>query len=573
MMGRWCWVLIALALSVPFVIVADDCIDTSTLELGLCTSTYGKHYCTSVSFSKTENLAASAMGIRRKDNRPLNEHMRKLANNQVGLLGGEVIPSAIRFVLSDTDLFGYGLAECAGISAAFACAEAFPKCSRGHPYYRLCGCESFESACAPLLSELRKDPAEFAAKVDRTYTWWYDNRQTLGEAVQTALMETCPRSKVMNKWEVDNLCTPDPGIMLSPRFVSQGYYDEQRTAAHGFFAQPCYKGCDQIMMGKQMDGCGVCGGDNSTCTNGVKARLAEEVADILDSLSIDNLMEVRGLKHWAVIVLYLGFVMWLSVFIVANVYILLEPVGKRRQQQQIMLLTLVASISYFVMASGHGMMLVRHDVTTGWVWDNELLSTQPAKGSVSALLPLYDEQFEHAQLGVVFFVRYIEWLVTMPTIIVQLCQVGRAPPPLQADAVRYALLAMACWLTGSTTLRLIKWLLWAAGTAFAVALCWTLFRRLLTAARKPGSDLGNAYLLLLVQFFVAWVLMCLMWLLTCGVRVVPSEVDVVVMLVIDVLCRMVVCVQVLRYLRNPSSPPVSAGDGVPTSRMPRIETE
>ena len=570
------WVLIALTLAVPFLIVADDCLDTSALDLGLCKTTYGKDYCASVVSSKAENLPSSAMGIRRKDHKQLNEHLRKLANNQVGLLAGEVIPSAIRFVLSDTELFGYGLGECADVSAAFACAEAFPKCHQGRPYYRLCGCESFESACATVLSELRKDPDQFAAKVDGRYTWWYDNRQTLGEATAAALFDMCARSKVMNKWEVDMHCTPDPGVMFSPRFVSQSYYDEQRTAAYGFFAQTCYKGCDNIMMGKQLDSCGVCGGDNSTCTTGIKARIADEVGDILDSLHISNLMEVRGLKHWAVVVLYLGFVMWLLVFLFAGVFVLLEPAGKRRQQQQIMLVTLVACITYFVMASGHGIMLARN--VSEWEWDNELLSTQPAKGSVSALLPLYDEQYQSAQLTVVFFIRYLEWLFTMPTIILQLCQVGRAPPPLQADAVRYALLAMACWLTGSATLRLIKWLLWAAGTAFAAALCWTLCGPVLAAARKASAD---AYLTLAVPFVGAWVVMCLMWLLTCGVHVVPSEADVVVMLVVDIVCKMALCVRILRYLHNPSAPnlpsslPAQIVESVPSvgSRMPRIETD
>lgn len=229
----------------------------------------------------------------------------------------------------------------------------------------------------------------------------------------------------------------------------------------------------------------------------------------VDGYFADNAMTVRGSNWlWAVTALF-GFV---TLVFVAHSFT--KPRRDRMFHYLVALITFVAAISYFTMASN-----------LGWA--------------------SIDVQFRRNNSKVggatrqIFYVRYIDWFVTTPLLLMCVFLTAAMPWPTILMVLLLDEIMVICGLVGALVESSYKWGYFVFGLAATVGVAY----HLLFVGRKHsvplGKDVSRAYTFGAVWLVFLWLLYPICWGLAEGGNVISVDSEHIFYGILDILAKAV----------------------------------
>ncbi|KAK3694136.1 bacteriorhodopsin [Podospora appendiculata] len=176
-------------------------------------------------------------------------------------------------------------------------------------------------------------------------------------------------------------------------------------------------------------------------------------------------------------------------------------------------LTLVSCIAYFTMGSNLGQTPIAAE------WTRTL---SPA-GAVTREI---------------FYVRYIDWFVTTPLLLLALFLTGGASLSVILTTVFADWVMVICFLVGALVRTRYKWGYWTFATASLFFVAW----QVLWAGRKHAAALGSrtvyrAYLTAAALLLVPWLLYPVAWGLAEGGNIIHPDSEAVFYGVLDIVSK------------------------------------
>jgi bacteriorhodopsin len=281
------------------------------------------------------------------------------------------------------------------------------------------------------------------------------------------------------------------------------------------------------------------GGDNTTST-----LLQREINAFLSSFASTGLLygSNRGIGQFANIVLWLGF------FIFCLFSIILEWISarKRRGKMPIFMLTLqsaLTTLGYLTMAFGHGRLHEEQVVFRSARKEQGLSTTLNVTGNSTT-----NEYYIAAEILLVpsvppfFYVRYLTWMVTTPTVLYLLCDFVEHVEPFFAPLALVDVGMLICGVAaaearGSSEHVPIKtWIFFAIGVLLFVALAAQLLGPLRKAAH--GVDRLAGYTRLLNFVLCSWSAYPVLWFLSDkGLGLMSTDQEVCLYVLADVVSK------------------------------------
>jgi len=109
---------------------------------------------------------------------------------------------------------------------------------------------------------------------------------------------------------------------------------------------------------------------------------------------------------------------------------------------------------------------------------------------------------------VIFWARYLDWIVTTPLILVDLALLSRADTPTIISLVGNDVLMVICGLIGALTVAPYKYMWWVAGLIFFIIVIIQLLQRLNNAEGYGGEALkGLSWLTI-----ICWIVYPIVWI-------------------------------------------------------------
>ncbi|KAI9813861.1 MAG: ion channel activity [Thelocarpon impressellum] len=188
-------------------------------------------------------------------------------------------------------------------------------------------------------------------------------------------------------------------------------------------------------------------------------------------------------------------------------------------------ITLVAAISYFTMASN-----------LGWTSIGiEFLRSNPKVSGLTRQI---------------FYVRYIDWFITTPLLLLDLLLTAGLPWPTILFTILLDEIMIVTGLVGALVKSSYKWGFFAFGFAAFFGVVWNVGWTARLHARALGPDVSRVYTLVGVWTLSLWFLYPIAWGLCEGGNVISSDSEAVFYGVLDVLAKPVFGVLLLMGHRN-----------------------
>lgn len=187
------------------------------------------------------------------------------------------------------------------------------------------------------------------------------------------------------------------------------------------------------------------------------------------------------------------------------------PRGQRVFHQLGAIILTTASIAYFCMASNLG-------------------STPIAT------------EFEHlgypvGTLRQIWYVRYIDWVVTTPALLLELCLASGLPLSDIVTLVFFDLVMIITGLVGALVASSYKWGFYVFGCFALFYIWWVLFFPARTSARALGADFHKSYMTSGVVLSFLWLLYPIAWGLSDGGSVIYPDGEMAFYGVLDILAK------------------------------------
>lgn len=140
-----------------------------------------------------------------------------------------------------------------------------------------------------------------------------------------------------------------------------------------------------------------------------------------------------------------------------------------------------------------------------------------------------------------YYVRYIDWLITTPLILILLSSTGAIPSDATCFMVLIDIAMIFCGFVGSANTNGARWAFFAFGliamlSIFGVlAQSWNNWWKLIGAAH-PGAKSYSAALTIMM---VSWSLYAVMWILTDGSHAICRDVEAILYLGLDIVSKVI----------------------------------
>lgn len=175
-------------------------------------------------------------------------------------------------------------------------------------------------------------------------------------------------------------------------------------------------------------------------------------------------------------------------------------------------ITLVASIAYFSMGSNLG-------------WTAIQVEFQRSDPKVSGLMRQ------------VFYVRYLDWIVTTPLLLMDLLLTCGMPTPTIAYVILMDLIMVITGLVGALVKSAYKWGYFTFGCVAFLFVAYSVVFEGRAYARALGNDVAKVYTICGCWTIGLWLLYPIAWGLSEGGNVIPSDSEAIFYGVLDLAAK------------------------------------
>lgn len=193
------------------------------------------------------------------------------------------------------------------------------------------------------------------------------------------------------------------------------------------------------------------------------------------------------------------------------------PVRKRFFHVITTVITIVAALSYFAMATGHGTSLHR-------IILHEEHDTVP--------------DTKHVIYRQVFYARYIDWLITTPLLLLDLTVLaGLSGAHIFIVIVADLIMVVTGLFASYARVSSQKWGWFAIGIIGYLVVIWHLVVNGRTAAVRRSSTVANFYTSIAGFFLVVWTVYPIIWGVSEGARKLSVDKEIIAFAVLDILAK------------------------------------
>lgn len=226
-----------------------------------------------------------------------------------------------------------------------------------------------------------------------------------------------------------------------------------------------------------------------------------------NTVTVDNHITVRGSDwYWAVC----------AVMIVATgAFVGLsftKPRSERLFHYITASITMIAAIAYFSMGANLG-------------WTGIAVEYQRSNPKVSG------------NMRQIFYVRYIDWFLTTPLLLLDLLLTSGLPTPTICYTILINEIMIVTGLVGALVKSSYKWGYFVFGCVAFLFVAWTVVFEGRAHARTLGADINKVYTLCGVWTIGLWFLYPIAWGLSEGGNVIASDSEAIFYGILDVLAK------------------------------------
>ena len=187
-----------------------------------------------------------------------------------------------------------------------------------------------------------------------------------------------------------------------------------------------------------------------------------------------------------------------------------------------------ASVAYFSMASDLGATPVRVEFTN--YGPNEVNGLRPTRS--------------------IWYVRYIDWTVTTPLLLLEILLVSGLPLSTVFITIFFDLVMIITGLIGSLVESTYKWGYYTMGCVAMFYVFWVIYGPGLKSASHLGADFKKAYLYSSLVLTILWTLYPVAWGLADGSNTISPNAEMIFYGVLDLLAKPVFALFHLWSLRR-----------------------
>jgi len=196
------------------------------------------------------------------------------------------------------------------------------------------------------------------------------------------------------------------------------------------------------------------------------------------------------------------------------------PIQKRLYHVITTLITVVAALSYFAMATGHGTSL------------HHIVINEPHEHVPDTQHEIYRQ---------IFFARYIDWAITTPLLLLDLAILaglsgGSIVITIVADVIMIVTGLFAAYGNEGTPQ---KWGWYTIAVLSYLVVVWHLAFHGRANATARGDRLGKFYLAIGAFTLILWTLYPIVWGIADGARRISVDAEIICYAVLDVLAKVV----------------------------------
>jgi len=178
-------------------------------------------------------------------------------------------------------------------------------------------------------------------------------------------------------------------------------------------------------------------------------------------------------------------------------------------------ITFVASIAYFSMGAGLGQVPIQ----------------------VEFVRPYSSQGLAAAGTREIFYVRYIDWFVTTPLLLLDLCLTAGLPAPTIAITILADEIMIVTGLVGALTQTSYKWGYWVFGMFAFFFVVYQLAFVGLKSSRAISAEAGKVYMTCGVLTIGIWFLYPIAWGLSEGGNVIHPDGEAIFYGILDLIAK------------------------------------
>lgn len=216
------------------------------------------------------------------------------------------------------------------------------------------------------------------------------------------------------------------------------------------------------------------------------------------------------------------------------------PPAKRLYHSLTTLIVLIATLSYYAMATGSGITLHHQRIH------------EPHKGKIP-------DTYHHVHREV-YYARYIDWALTTPLLLLDLSFLAGLNGAAIFSAIAADLIMILGGLFAAFSYRSsTKWGWYAIA---CIAYLWVLYSLVITGrstARAKGNTVSRFYTLIAGYTIILWTAYPIVWAIADGSRILSVDAEIIAYAVLDVLAKGVFGAWLLWTHRQASETHVNVG--------------
>lgn len=299
--------------------------------------------------------------------------------------------------------------------------------------------------------------------------------------------------------------------------------------------------------------------------------LKEALVEGWHALSVDNLLHVAGLSPFGVAVLYMAFAVMLLVSLLFLLWGARADSSRRFFFWNTLFVTSISCMCYLAMATGNGILVLRRPEGGSWRLSEDLVSNP---GTSDHPNPLYDAEYAASKTYPIFLARHVLQLSTYPLLLLSLFLVSGVSLSTRAFMLFCGIMMSLCWFAGAVITAPSRWGFWAFGVVFSVGVLVPMVGVLPTAAARRGRPVRRLYGRLMCLQLVTGLVYPWAWVLIDGAHALPSDLAVLVYVVLDTVAQAVFGVMLLAHAPTPAGwADDPAGDAQSLERLNRAAAD
>mmetsp|Transcript_23270 Transcript_23270/g.45169 ORF Transcript_23270/g.45169 Transcript_23270/m.45169 type:complete len:559 (+) Transcript_23270:48-1724(+) len=284
-------------------------------------------------------------------------------------------------------------------------------------------------------------------------------------------------------------------------------------------------------------------GSGEFCTGLPEAALAlkNSLLEGLRALSVESILNVAGLTHFGVFVLYMEFAVMFLFSVLFLIWGVRAESAKRFLYFNTFFCTAISCMAYLAMATGNGILVLRRLNSEG-----KGASWHLATPSVDMQHAALSEEYAAMQTYPVFFSRYLLQLFTSPLLLLDLFLITGVGFSTRAFMLFSNTMMVLCWMSGAFITKASRWGFWVFGLLFSLGVLIPLVGVLPTAAARKGRAARRLYGRLMCVTLVVGVLYPWAWVLVDGSHALPGDLAALLYALLDFMSQCVFGVVLLR---------------------------